>query len=669
MNTSLKSIFIVLFTFIWNLSFADTNKAQPYSVATLQGIIYIDAALQQKMNIEWKIPATQWVGNKMDIQVWTVSYKNEIKNPSITDVILQQQLNTPITTEVTNAGIKYTLGNVSGSNIAVIVFCSKLNAEPNLRMVGNPNNGTGNGVTHGYLTDAKKRFTNNKVSNGNNSNIMCALYSIVPNQTDNSQVNFKINILGAPNCKTCFDLGDVGKGIGDLVDDAVKAASKVIGGITYVFDQTIKGVGGLAKVVFNGAGDVAGYFINESDQVFFETANGLINLVFYGNLPQVRDLHQDEYDWANAKIFNKTLPDRGRIKVFNFMSPIDQKGGFTAHRYNTLPSSPLSDCRIYMNLGDAFDNPIAHTSSNYPNQGQVFIHEMTHAWQIGNEGCDGMIKRYFGAGGNGQSYDLGDCSKGLNGSYNIEQEAHLSDATYATIYFNAAKICPFQQQWVENHIRRGVKFDVAQMNATAAMRQHALAFTQYLGDCRNAQAFHSNGNPTDGDGYFTVGSVPNSFLYYRSRDKKVFANWGNIRNKYAADRMEFGNLGWPDNDLVWGLRNNGSYQRFEHGYIYSSPLGTFAVQGKIFDTWAGQKWETGPLGYPTSDFISTSRSTGVSSGVKGVVGAGYQKFEHGEIRIAGFNAQPEIVSNLVKSAPSSSAVIKESNMGSKIIKH
>jgi len=667
MITPLKSILILFFAFVWNICFADSHLPKSNLLSTVQGIIYIDAALQQKMNTEWKIPSAQWMGNKIEIQVWSVVYKNQAKNPNITDVMLQQQLNTPVNTEFTKTGIKYTLTNVSANaNIAVILFCSKLNAEPNLKLVGNPNNGTGNGATHTYATDGKKHLANNRITNGNIANILCAVYSIVPNQTDNSQVNFKIATPNSANCKTCFDLGDVGKVIGDGIDDLGKAVSKVIGGITYMFDQTVKGIGGLSKVVFNGAGDVTGYFINESEQVFFETANGMINLVFYGNLPQVRDLHQDEYDWANAKIFNFTLPDRGRIKVFNFMSPIDQKGGFSGHRYNTLPNSPLSDCRIYMNLGDAFENPIGHFGGNYPNQGQVFIHEMTHAWQIGNEGCDGMIKRYFNAGGNGQSYDLGDCSKGLNGSYNIEQEAHLADATYASIYFNAAPVCPFQQQWVENHIRKGVKFDVAQMNATAAMRQHALSFTNYLGDCRNAQAFYSKGNATDGDGYFTVGSLPNTFIYYRNRDKKTFVNWGNIRNKYTSDHMEFGGLGWPDNDLVVGLRNSGSFQRFQHGHIYSSVFGTFIVQGKIFDVWAGQKWETGPLGYPTSDFIPFPQT---STGLKNLPGAGYQKFEHGMIRTAGYTAPPEIEMNGVKAGPKSSAVIKETNMDSKVIKH
>jgi hypothetical protein len=40
------------------------------------------------------------------------------------------------------------------------------------------------------------------------------------------------------------------------------------------------------------------------------------------------------------------------------------------------------DGSILLNMNDAFDNPVNYTSVAYPTRGQVFIHELTHAWQI-----------------------------------------------------------------------------------------------------------------------------------------------------------------------------------------------------------------------------------------------------------------------------------------------
>ena len=46
----------------------------------------------------------------------------------------------------------------------------------------------------------------------------------------------------------------------------------------------------------------------------------------------------------------------------------------------------------------------------------------------------------------------------------------------------------------------------------------------------------------------------------------------------------------------------GRYSVFERGSIYWTPqLGAHEVHGRIRDAWAASGWETGPLGYPTSD--------------------------------------------------------------------
>ena len=47
-------------------------------------------------------------------------------------------------------------------------------------------------------------------------------------------------------------------------------------------------------------------------------------------------------------------------------------------------------------------------------------------------------------------------------------------------------------------------------------------------------------------------------------------------------------------------RSEGWWQAFERGWVYWHPrYGAQVVRGKIFETWGGQRWEQGPLGFPT----------------------------------------------------------------------
>ena len=62
-----------------------------------------------------------------------------------------------------------------------------------------------------------------------------------------------------------------------------------------------------------------------------------------------------------------------------------------------------------------------------------------------------------------------------------------------------------------------------------------------------------------------------------------------------------GVLGEPLTD-VRQLRGGGSYQQFEDGAVYSSPVGgTHAVALDFQEAWGRSGWENGPLGYPVAD--------------------------------------------------------------------
>lgn len=86
-----------------------------------------------------------------------------------------------------------------------------------------------------------------------------------------------------------------------------------------------------------------------------------------------RQLTDAEYSFAGI-VFGDNLPPKDRIFVTNLSWDDGRKYTW-----------PELDGSVILNLGDAFDDPVHASSSGYATQGQVFIHELTHAWQIHTE--------------------------------------------------------------------------------------------------------------------------------------------------------------------------------------------------------------------------------------------------------------------------------------------
>ncbi len=90
------------------------------------------------------------------------------------------------------------------------------------------------------------------------------------------------------------------------------------------------------------------------------------------------------------------------------------------HRKFTWPSP---DGSILVNLGDAYLGPTLHTESSYPDPGQVFIHELTHAWQITHSSftpgltCDRIVDPSYDYGPPGPPFAL----------FTVEGQAEIVD--------------------------------------------------------------------------------------------------------------------------------------------------------------------------------------------------------------------------------------------------
>jgi hypothetical protein len=133
-----------------------------------------------------------------------------------------------------------------------------------------------------------------------------------------------------------------------------------------------------------------------------------------------RNLRASEIAFAN-RVFKNSI-DYSKVVLTN----LTHDGG----RQFTIPSLGGA---ILMNIGDSFDNPVSYSNGKYPEPGAVFIHEMTHAWQIYNNSFIGLI---CGLSSNYEYHDArgreGDTawSKRNWSTFNNEQQAHIVNDWY-----------------------------------------------------------------------------------------------------------------------------------------------------------------------------------------------------------------------------------------------
>nr|WP_298830182.1 hypothetical protein [uncultured Planococcus sp.] len=133
-----------------------------------------------------------------------------------------------------------------------------------------------------------------------------------------------------------------------------------------------------------------------------------------------RPMSVEEYAFANL-VFKGTLPPRERIILTNLTG----LGG-------RIFVAPNIDGGVLLNLGDeVFQNPMGTTrGSNYPTPGEVFIHELVHAWQLER---DSFIPGWVCKGATSSEYTP-KSGQAWN-TMNIEQKA-----TVVNLWYRAATI-------------------------------------------------------------------------------------------------------------------------------------------------------------------------------------------------------------------------------------
>ncbi|RYX85688.1 hypothetical protein EON83_04945 [bacterium] len=133
-----------------------------------------------------------------------------------------------------------------------------------------------------------------------------------------------------------------------------------------------------------------------------------------------RPVTQAELGFA-ARVFGGSLPPANKIILTN----LEGLGG----RAFTMPGLGGN---IYLNVGSyCLDHPLTHIEKSYPKPGQLFIHELVHAWQIKNRSfvpgwvCDGLAAQTINTFGSAYKY-VADGFKTWS-DFNIEQQASIVD--------------------------------------------------------------------------------------------------------------------------------------------------------------------------------------------------------------------------------------------------
>ncbi len=226
------------------------------------------------------------------------------------------------------------------------------------------------------------------------------------------------------------DISGIGGTLFDILKIGIEAvAAYVVSGpvgCVIVIGNELGSAAGVAPV---SPGSIAGVAVFEG-VVYVFGPNMIIPAVISGiavgnavnDAIGFRSLRPEEIEFA-AKVFLNSIPF-DRIRLTN----LSHGGG----RQFTIPNAV--DGSIMVNLGDALDkpDPIGYMNNTYPKAGQVFIHELTHAWQIANTSfmpgllCDSVVHRDYNYRDENNLSNT-DWSKRDWSSFNLEQQAHIVD--------------------------------------------------------------------------------------------------------------------------------------------------------------------------------------------------------------------------------------------------
>lgn len=212
-------------------------------------------------------------------------------------------------------------------------------------------------------------------------------------------------------------------------------------------------------------------------------------------IPRNREITLSEYQWANEKIFNGNLPPRDKIIISNLLGKDKRPFVFPA-------------CgKLTMHLGSkGYKNPIKWSDAAHPINGQIFIHELTHAWQIKTVDDLDFVKKSL----NDQLsvppnilYSF-KCGQDWN-SYKFEQQAMAVENCFISREKKIGTSC--DEKYIVDNIRKGITFrtpecikllsDIDKIKDKITARIKKLK-EDYLKSIGETIALHADGTPKVG---------------------------------------------------------------------------------------------------------------------------------------------------------------------------
>jgi hypothetical protein len=202
--------------------------------------------------------------------------------------------------------------------------------------------------------------------------------------------------------------------IGDFFEDVASVPGDLVEAGASLFD----GPGGIAGIFVSGAA----LFVGGPAALVPAIIAGVAVTEGVNALIKTRQLSPEERTLAEM-VFGNNLPPYDRIILTNLAHP--QGRAFVV---------PNLAGEALVNLGDAYDDPIRYIKANYPEYGQLLIHELTHVWQIHHSSfvpsliCEGIVTQVQNELEEGV-YNPGDGEKAWS-EYNPEQQATIVDRWY-----------------------------------------------------------------------------------------------------------------------------------------------------------------------------------------------------------------------------------------------
>lgn len=297
-----------------------------------------------------------------------------------------------------------------------------------------------------FGTDTPGDRNNSWSENGTNTSLADRWRSIRSNSTLAYRLNADISgVLG-----TGWDILKV------AVEAIVANAALGVGGLIIVVGSELSAALGLRPATpdkFLAVAVAGGVVLVVGPGIMLPAIVGGVTVAAISDIRH-RAMTEEERRFA-AAVFGDKLPF-DRITLTN----LSHGGG----RKYVIPSL---DGSILVNLDDAYDHPTTYSKarSDYTQPGSVFIHELTHAWQIANTSflpgliCDqsNNYDYHSGAGESGRLVDRSWSTRPWN-SFNLEQQAHIVDDWYGAFHTNLDSVEALNDpafRFISNNIRAG----------------------------------------------------------------------------------------------------------------------------------------------------------------------------------------------------------------------